>query len=94
MSGFTFVMTPLRMDLPVLPTLPEGVREIQPSAMFGMLRTAIGIGTWQDYYHCRHCGGWIPGRIAEFVADDQYRKGREFYCIRCGEEICFLETPM
>lgn len=44
---------------------------------------------------CHHCAGWVEGEAHENMVNDLDgsrlcgRKGTEFWCPRCGKEICF-----
>ena len=46
-------------------------------------------------YHCPYCKGWIKGKANRFEEDSLAplagRKGTVLHCLRCGEEIDFLE---
>lgn len=85
---------PKNPSLPVLKDKPDG----RDYGIFGPPQI------WSDHtkghpikhwYECYRCGGWIEGMPFEHnvnTLDPAHlagRRGTEFYCIRCGEEIHF-----
>jgi hypothetical protein len=51
---------------------------------------------WLHWYECRHCNGWIEGYANQYSVNTldssrlAGRRGTEWYCRRCGEQIAFL----
>lgn len=58
--------------------------------------TVFGHDTFQHWYECRHCNGWIEGYANQFDVNTldssrlAGRRGTEWYCRRCGEQIAFI----
>lgn len=76
--------------------LPDGTI-IETEDLFRNFRAA---NLWLDdqlqhWYECRHCGGFIEGHYNQYEVNtlNSYRlsgrKGIEYYCRRCGEQIAF-----
>lgn len=48
------------------------------------------------YHYCDCCKGWIEGSASEYAVNTlnpgmlSGKRGREFYCKRCGKEIEFI----
>jgi len=81
------------MDLPVLKDPPEGSEE---GFSFGYKsRRTRHPNPFHWWYFCHHCQGWIEGQPHENEVNNldgrrlAGRKGTEFFCIRCAEEIGF-----
>lgn len=76
--------------------LPEGVSEERLSFIHN-LREASGYidGHYVFFHFCRRCGGWIEGHANQYSVNTlnsrqlSGRRGEEFYCCRCGEQIAF-----
>lgn len=88
---------PKDMSLPVLKELPEGVAEGR-LAFIHNLKEASGYvdGHYVFYTFCKRCGGWIEGHANSFSVNTlnssqlSGRKGTEYFCCRCGEQIAFM----
>ncbi len=88
---------PKNPSLPVLKELPPGIAE-DGRQWIHNLREASGYvakGDYHFYTYCDHCGGWIRGHANEYevntLAPHQLagRRGTEYYCQRCGEQLAF-----
>ena len=90
---------PKRLELPVVKELTDNFEVV---SIFGSFEartkldlTKRGGGPMEFMTKCHHCGGWVPGRAHEHHVnnlDGQRlcgRKGTEFYCPRCGQEVHF-----
>lgn len=56
------------------------------------LKTAFVAG--KSYHWCDRCNGWIEGEAQEYEVNSlrplSGRRGKEYNCRRCGEEIVFV----
>lgn len=88
-----WVPAPKDESLPVLAELPPGQQRVR-EPFWGECKTAYVNG--QPYYYCSSCQGWIQGLANEFSVNTldsrslSGRRGREYCCRRCGEEIGFI----
>lgn len=90
---------PKHLELPVLAELPEDFEIRSVFHSFKEAWTKLNLNGGKDdlrfMTHCRHCGGWVPGRAHEHHVNTldghrlAWRKGTEFYCPRCANEIAF-----
>lgn len=60
----------------------------------GGVPEVVSHGPFLRMYHCRFCEGWIDGEPTEFRINTlgvlSGRRGSEFYCRRCGQELAFF----
>lgn len=90
-----WVPAPKDESLPVFAELPPGRIEKRSSAWLGFKRIYVEN---VFYYYCdRTCSGWIQGRKPNMFSINTLsperlagRRGRQFYCCRCGEQIGFI----
>jgi hypothetical protein len=90
---------PKNLDLPVHKELPEDFekRELFLGPAIAWLKLSIRERSDRVtfMYHCRHCEGWIPGEPYEHEINNLDssrlcgRRGTEYYCRRCAEQIYF-----
>jgi hypothetical protein len=77
--------------------LPEGV-EVDRLSFIHNLREASGYvnGRYTFFTFCKRCGGWIEGHANEYEVNTlnssrlSGRRGTEYHCCRCGEQIAFM----
>ncbi len=87
---------PKDMSLTVHKNLPEGVFEDQ-FRFLDYLKEAHGYvdGRHVVFHFCKRCGGWIEGHANQYEVNTlnsgrlSGRRGTEYYCCRCGEQIAF-----
>lgn len=87
---------PKDMSLTVHKELPEGVEEGR-FAFVRNMREASGMSgdKYLFFYFCKRCGGWIEGHANEYSVNTlnpsqlSGRRGTEYFCCRCGEQIAF-----
>lgn len=88
-----WVPAPKNKSLPVLKELPPGQQRVQDSWLGG---AKTGYVNGEPYHWCDRCGGWIEGEANEYSVNTLNssmlcgRRGKEYYCRRCGEEIGFM----
>ena len=77
--------------------LPEGVEEGRLSFGHNMREASGHVGDRYMFFHfCKRCGGWIEGQPNAFEINTLNpsqlagRKGTEYFCRRCGEQIAFM----
>jgi hypothetical protein len=84
----TWYDAPRDLTLPILPELPAGVEEF----IFANPRQAFGAG--KPWTFCPSCKGWVEGRPYTSRVDNLGplcgRRGTEYHCPRCGEQIAFV----
>jgi len=87
---------PKNMSLTVHKELPIGIHESN-GGWINNLREAAGynLDEHKTFHFCSHCGGWIEGHANEYSVNTlnssqlSGRKGIEYFCCRCGEQIAF-----
>lgn len=87
---------PKNLSLPVHKELPDGVEEGRLSFIHN-LKEASGYidGHYVWFHFCKRCGGWIEGQPNGYEVNTlsshqlSGRRGTEYHCCRCGEQIAF-----
>lgn len=88
---------PKDMSLTVHKELPEGVHEDSLRFLHNLKEASGYTGLYYVTFHfCKHCGGWIEGHANEYEVNTlnssrlSGRRGTEYHCCRCGEQIAFM----
>lgn len=91
-----YVPAPKNMDLKVYPDLPGGYVEERIWLIHGY-REARKSGSFDTMYFCDlDCKGWIEGEPNDYPVNTLEpehlagRRGREYFCRRCGRQIAFI----
>ena len=86
---------PKRLDMPVLKDPPEG-SDIRLTFGYKWVSSPVlGGRPFKVWFFCHHCQGWIEGEPHEHEVNDLDgrrlcgRRGTEFWCLRCAQQIGF-----